>query len=609
MKKHVIWAGLVLAIYLNCPAWVSAEPQWLQYRTARETREILGDIGYQNLNFTTNRIRQDDPNRVHLTALSFFKANPDGSVVELERWTTLFPSTAWGIGVREGEIDSAAKWLNHPENFQIDIPLEVGREQTFTFQMAHTGDIQDYYGLNFFFDGREAGLEGPKPGISVYSLVDSTGLQDGNPEFLVNRAGQTQGWPFDPSVPGAGTLVYDDPIKGIRVTLTRYAMYPKSVFKLDYIQPSPNGYPIAPDGSPDPVGQFTLRAERYEAVAPAETEKPAPLILPKAAGSDLLLAKWNAPLAKGGFLWVILDVTQNTSGTVCLYIDSDGDGNLENENPIRPSFTDNYRLTFGPVQVPFEVDGEPVSYHVNFMFYNRSDYTRLYAYAGGWYEGPVRVGDTEQFCMLMDQNANGTFDDKSVNFGDSDRIRIGPKDQGDSHYVGNYIQLAGQFYELHVARDGAYIELAAAQDLKYGSVQVPETITEFSAGGENGLFTVPLEKGKGSLPAGTYRIEHWGVERKDDQGANWKLAGRWFDDKGIFSITPDQQTDLKIGEPIVSTLEDRTQGKEHYFNQRTAGSLGEYIELTCNGSRPSAPSVRIKNQNGSYDRKFTLEYG
>jgi hypothetical protein len=609
MKKHVIWASLVLAVYLTCPVGVSAEPQWLQYRSARETREILGDIGYQNLNFTPNRTRQDDPNRVHLTALSFFKANPDGSVVELERWTTLFPSTAWGIGVREGTIESQPKWLNHPENFQLDIPLEVGQEQTFTFQMAHIGDIQDYYGLNFFFDGRESGLDGPKPGISVYSQVDSTGLPDGNPEFLANRASQTQGWPYDPSVPGAGTVVYENPIKGIRVTLTSYAMYPKSVFNLDLIQPNPNGYPIAPDGSPDPVGQFTLRAERYEAVAPAEAEKPAPLVLPKAAGSELLISKWNTPLAKGGFLWVILDVSKNSSGTVFLYIDSDGDGNLENENPISPSTTDNYRLTFGPVQVPFEVEGEPVSYHVNFMFYNRSDYTRLYAYTGGWYEGPIRVGDTEQFCMLLDQNANGTFDDKSINFSQSDRIRIGPKDQRDTRYVGNYIKLADRLYELHIARDGAYVELAEAKDVKYGSVQVPETITELVVGGENGLFTVSLDKGKGTLPAGTYRIERWGIERKDDQGANWKLAGRWFDDKGIFSITPDQETALKIGEPILSTLEDRKDGKDHYFNQSMAGSLGERIELTRGGSQAPAPSVRIKNQDGSYDRKFTLEYG
>jgi len=211
--------------------------------------------------------------------------------------------------------------------------------------------------------------------------------------------------------------------------------------------------------------------------------------------------------------------------------------------------------------------------------------------------------------MLMDQNANGTFDDKSINFGNSDRIRIGPKDQRDSRYVGNYIQLASSLYALHVARDGAYIELAEAKDVKYGSVQVPETITELAVGGENGLFTISLDEGKGALPVGTYRLDHWRIERKDNQGADWKLAGRWFDDKGIFSITPDQETALKIGEPIVSTLEDRKEGKEHYFNQRLAGSLGENIELTRNGSQPPAPGIRIKNQDGYYDRKFTLEYG
>ena len=35
-----------------------------------------------------------------------------------------------------------------------------------------------------------------------------------------------------------------------------------------------------------------------------------------------------------------------------------------------------------------------------------------------------------------------------------------------------------------------YVILRKAEDVKFGDIQLPETITEFSAGGENGLFTL-----------------------------------------------------------------------------------------------------------------------
>jgi hypothetical protein len=53
--------------------------------------------------------------------------------------------------------------------------------------------------------------------------------------------------------------------------------------------------------------------------------------------------------------------------------------------------------------------------------------------------------------------------------------------------------------------------------VRFGNVRLPESITEFSASGENGLFTDKPEKGSCSLPVGKYRINDWGISRKDDK--------------------------------------------------------------------------------------------
>src|ERR1035441_8364901 len=48
--------------------------------------------------------------------------------------------------------------------------------------------------------------------------------------------------------------------------------------------------------------------------------------------------------------------------------------------------------------------------------------------------------------------------------------------------------LDGQFYQIEVARDGAFVKLQKAENVVLGQVRVPETISEFVAFGENGHF-------------------------------------------------------------------------------------------------------------------------
>ncbi len=145
--------------------------------------------------------------------------------------------------------------------------------------------------------------------------------------------------------------------------------------------------------------------------------------------------------------------------------------------------------------------------------------------------------------------------------------------------------------------------------MKFGNIRLSETITEFSAGGENGLFTLKPEKGTGSLPMGRYRINYWAIERKDERGNKWKMRSSLFSQKGDFDITADKETELSIGEPIISTLEATKSGSGYSFSQNLQGQLGVRIELTRNGAQPPAPKLHIKNKDGSYDRSFSFEYG
>jgi len=340
-----------------------------------------------------------------------------------------------------------------------------------------------------------------------------------------------------------------------------------------------------------------------------KTDKPADVKMPEFKCEKPYYAQWSSPLAKNGSVWIALDRTNKYGAYDLLYIDSDGDGHLNDQTALKAYRTEQDRSWFGPAKVTLIVEDEPIGYHLNFVFYNSDRRRKVRAYSGGWYEGAVDVGGAKLHCVLIDRNANGTFDDKSIDFGQCDRIRVGKKLGRDTRYVGNYIKLSDKLYRLAVARDGAYVKLNPADDVKFGELSLPECVTNFSVVGENGSFVGKMEKGVAKLPVGKYRLDYWAIERKDDKGNNWKLKGRGFGDNGLIEITETGQAKLAVGEPIVANLTAKENNGRYSFNQELKGPLGERIELTRNSSRARAPKVHIKSKDSTYDRTFTFEYG
>ena len=341
------------------------------------------------------------------------------------------------------------------------------------------------------------------------------------------------------------------------------------------------------------------------------TTKPEGVELAAFKNENPFFFQWSSPMVEGGKLWIALDRTNPQGHWDRLYIDSNGNGHLNDETVITAYRTEQYYTYFGPVKVVFKGEGGPVTYHLDFRFLNYQDRDkRLYVYPGCWYEGEITVGGQTKYCVLIDQNVNGAFNDKSLEAQKCDRIRIGKKGDRDTRYVGNYIKVDGVLYETEVARDGAYIKLTKAENVKYGKVRLPDSIMEFSAGGENGLFKIKPENGSGSLPVGKYRVNFWAIDRKDDKGRQWRLQGNISNDKGNFNIKEDQETEqLSIGEPIVFNLVAQVREKTYSFRHTLVGRLNERISLTLNGSRPQAPKLHIKSEDGKYDRTYSFRYG
>ena len=340
-------------------------------------------------------------------------------------------------------------------------------------------------------------------------------------------------------------------------------------------------------------------------------EKPTNELLPKASDDNPLFFKWKTSMDEKGFRWVMLDKQHKHGLCDTLYIDSDGNGRLDDEQAYTCSSSEEYENVFSQVGVRFEVEDGPVTYHINFRFYSYNERsTYLYAYSGCWYEGKVVINGEDTRIILVDYNCNGTFDDKSDSFA-SDRMVIGPDNHSETKYTGNYFEYKDSLWKPVVSKDGAFVEVTSASDVPYAKVSMPKAITKFRAAGVNGMFDRTVKDGVVELPVGKYQIYSWSMSKTDDNGDDWRMDGRLSggNKKARFEVVQNESVDLDIGEPIYSQLDARKQGESLDFNQELTGRFGESISLYKSNKRSPAPKIHIRDKTGEYNRTFALSYG
>jgi hypothetical protein len=346
------------------------------------------------------------------------------------------------------------------------------------------------------------------------------------------------------------------------------------------------------------------------------TNRPPNLKFPKCNATPYF-AQWTTPMDPAG-RWVCLDRTRKSGLYDRLYLDTTGNGRLDDKTPVGTMQRDQYSATFEPVRVVFKGEDGPVTYHLIFRFMQYGDdEARLYASSAGYYAGKVDIGGKKRLIELIDENVNGTFNDRGPDMSDADGVSIDEGKLGEWR-LGKMLEADGQFYQIEVARDGAFIKLQKAENVKLGQVRVPEAIKEFVAYGENGHFTRKPAKGEFTLPVGAYRIQGWKIDRKDAKGATWHLDASGFNESARFEVAASKPVTLEVGEPMRLALrftrpfagpEVRVPTNQLTFNLGFEGHYGESVQIMKGNERPPGPRLTLTSLDGTYRHTNTFEFG
>ena len=337
------------------------------------------------------------------------------------------------------------------------------------------------------------------------------------------------------------------------------------------------------------------------------TEAPAGVALPPVSG-QAWFAHWQTPLDPQG-RWICFDRTRRSGPHHRVFIDRSGDGRLAEEPPLDAARVDQYSASFDPVRLVFQGEDGPIIYHLalRFMRYDEGD-ARALVQSACYYAGNVNLAGQQRVVTLIDANVNGTFNDQAPNPADCDAIRI-HGDPAGQRILGRLLEVGDQFFALEVAQDGAFLKVQLAQEVALGTVRVPDALSEIIAVGRPGHFLRQPVNGEFTLPVGQYRVHGWHMNRKDDQGADWRLHASGFGEFANFEVTAEQPAAIDVGEPLLAALTVTENRGGAAFGLQLKGRLGETVQLLKGDARPRPPRLHLAGAGGSFRAAHTFEYG
>ena len=322
-----------------------------------------------------------------------------------------------------------------------------------------------------------------------------------------------------------------------------------------------------------------------------------------------------------GERFVILDESRADSGVWdVLWFDADANGKLEPDERFGLSVDQRGRQRNTVVAVAFPSEDGPVVQHFLLSAYARPERAYLQVRSAGYYIGQVRFGEKSHLVALVDNNANGTFNDPSTGERGGDRILIDCNDDGkfenyyqreyETAYADKYLYVDGVYYGVAVAWDGSTIDITRPE-VTTGRLQVDEASVDLTVIGENGRFLLRRENAAEILilPVGSYTVQAATLRRTAKNGQEWSLQSKPGNGPA-FEIKADAEASIKVGGPLAARAQGRKSGDSMRFELVLTGEDGLSYQLGFQRwGQPPPPKLLVRAKEGDWQKRYAFAYG
>ncbi len=355
------------------------------------------------------------------------------------------------------------------------------------------------------------------------------------------------------------------------------------------------------------------------------------MTLPENLSDSALFFPWKRAAANFSDSWIILDKSEGASDYDLLYIDTNLDGSLADEQPIhsKPN-TGTPGILFerpappgaghwGPVKIERPSKEGPQPFHLVISYQMMGEGKMgLSIRDCARREGVIDMGGRRRFIKLIDNDADGRFNTPSTDEMAGDYIVIYDADNRvqnlDRRFLGRLLDFEGLMYEMTIAPDGSQISLKPAKHIAMGTIDLPPGVYGFSVYGPMGHFERMTEGERtAQVPAGRYRIRTYDIRAEEKDGWYWTIIAFMPPHEKPFEVPAKGSAAPPIGQLEIRVLDKGENGK-HLFCADITTSNGDPVwvaqrQVDAAPSKTLQAKLRIRSADGGYNKLFAMEYG
>lgn len=287
-----------------------------------------------------------------------------------------------------------------------------------------------------------------------------------------------------------------------------------------------------------------------------------------------------------------------------------------------------FQATFGPevVQVRLAEGQEPVPVTVSGNYLNyQGGFRQLQVSLGTALQARCRFGEQTLPVRVVDGNGNLACGDevrirrsgnsiRSMSAGDTILVGAadGSFDQPVRAYCGQPVRVGDAWYRVALSEDRSRIS-AEPLDLPTGRLHVDHPHWQAKLVGQ--AHNLCLEGGSEAVavPADEYLVlEYQELSEPDAQGRQARILVRGASPRsGLWTVTADQTTEMKVGSPLVASVEAQRRGRQVNMSMKLvdAGGMPVQYVILANGDRPAVPRIRVEDADGQSVHTGAMEYG